>query len=116
MAGTNKTRHIKRHETCKCKCRLDASVCTNKQRWNNDKCRCECKKLTDKGVCDRGYICESVNNVNPLSATLLSCISMNNQACKVITLMLIVMSLYFILLVLKQVNVVAGTNKTRHIK
>ena len=35
---TNETRHIKWHETCKCKCRLDASVCNNKQRRNNDKC------------------------------------------------------------------------------
>ena len=43
MPRTNETRHIKWHETCKYKCRLDASVCNNKQRWNNDKCRCECK-------------------------------------------------------------------------
>ena len=41
------------HETCKYKCRLDASVCNNKQRQNKDKCRCECKKLTDKGICDK---------------------------------------------------------------
>ena len=26
MSSTNETRHIKWHETCKCKCRLDASV------------------------------------------------------------------------------------------
>ena len=26
------------------KCRLDASVCNNKQRSNKDKCRCECEK------------------------------------------------------------------------
>ena len=32
MSRTNKTRHIKWHETCKCKCRLNASVCNNKQR------------------------------------------------------------------------------------
>ena len=32
--------------------RLDASVCNNKQRWNDDKCRCECKELIDKGICD----------------------------------------------------------------
>ena len=44
------------HETCKCKCRLDASVCSNKQCWNDDKCRCECKELIDKGVCDKGFI------------------------------------------------------------
>ena len=38
MLRTNETRHIKWHETCKCKCRLDASVCNNKQSWNDDKC------------------------------------------------------------------------------
>ena len=38
MSRTNETRHIKWHETCKCKCRLDANVCNNKQRWNDDKC------------------------------------------------------------------------------
>ena len=34
MSRTNETRHIEWHETCKYKCRLDASVCNNKQRWN----------------------------------------------------------------------------------
>ena len=29
MSGTNETRHIEWHEMCKCKCRLDASVCNN---------------------------------------------------------------------------------------
>ena len=38
MSRTNETRHIKWHEMCKCKCRLDASVCNYKQRWNDDKC------------------------------------------------------------------------------
>ena len=36
------------HETCKCKCRLDASVCNDKQKWNEDKSRCESKELIDK--------------------------------------------------------------------
>ena len=53
---TNKTRHIKWHGTCKYKCRLDASVCNNKQHWNNDKCRFECIELIDKGICNKGYI------------------------------------------------------------
>ena len=53
---TNETRQIKRHETCKCECRLDASVCNNKQRSNNDKCQCESKELIDKGICNKGYI------------------------------------------------------------
>ena len=38
MSRTNETRQIKCHETCKCKFRLDASVCNKKKRWNNDKC------------------------------------------------------------------------------
>ena len=43
MSIANATRFIKWHEKCKCKCRLDAIVCNNKQRWNKNKCRCECK-------------------------------------------------------------------------
>ena len=44
------------YETWKCKCRLDASVCNNKQRWNDNKCKRECKELINKGVCDKGSI------------------------------------------------------------
>ena len=59
MPRTNEARHIKRHETCKCKCRLNASVCNNKKRWNDDKykgsiwnasnCECEFDKSSDVG-------------------------------------------------------------------
>ena len=53
----NQTRRIKWHQTCKCKCRLDASVYNNKQRWNEDKCMCECREeLTDNQSCDKGFI------------------------------------------------------------
>ena len=61
MSRTNETRHRKWHETCKYKCRLNASVCNNKQCWNNDKCRCESKQLIDKGMCDKGFICNPSN-------------------------------------------------------
>ena len=57
MSRTNETRSIKSHETCKCICRLNKIICNNKQRWNKGKCRCECKKLIDKGMCDKGFIC-----------------------------------------------------------
>ena len=64
MLRTNKTRHREWYGRCTCKCRLDASVCNNKQRQNYDKCRCKCKELIDKGVCDKGFVwnlsnCES---------------------------------------------------------
>ena len=43
MSKTNETKNIKWHETCKCECGLDAIVCNDKQRWNKNKCWCECK-------------------------------------------------------------------------
>ena len=54
--STTKITHIKWYETCKCKCRLDASVCNNKQCCNSGKCRCKCKELIDKGRCDKEFI------------------------------------------------------------
>ena len=51
-----KTRHIKWHEICKCKCTLDASVCNSKQRWNDDRCSCEFKEFIDKGIYGKGVI------------------------------------------------------------
>ena len=56
LPNTDKMRHIKSHESCKCKCTLDASVCNKNQRWNEDKCRCERKELIDKGVCNEIFI------------------------------------------------------------
>ena len=56
MTLTNETRHIKWHEWCKCICRLDKIICNSIQRWNEDKCRCECKELINKGVCYKGFI------------------------------------------------------------
>ena len=61
MSRTNKTKNIKWHETCKSECRLDAVVCNNKQRCNNDKCRCECNELIGKDVCNKRFIWNSSN-------------------------------------------------------
>ena len=41
MSRANETKFIKWHESCKCICRLNAVVCNNKQRRNENKCRCE---------------------------------------------------------------------------
>ena len=43
MSRTNEMKHVPWQGTCTWKCRLDAIVCNDKQCWNNDKCRCECK-------------------------------------------------------------------------
>ena len=59
MSRTNETRFIEWPETCKCECKFVENVCYNKQRWNKNKCRCECKELIDKGVCDKGLFINS---------------------------------------------------------
>ena len=43
VSWENQTKKIKWHENCKCKCRSNSSVYNNKQKWNEDRCRYECK-------------------------------------------------------------------------
>ena len=61
MLRTNETRIIEWHEKCKCKCRLDAIVCNNKQLWNKNKCTCEYNELIGKGIRGKGFICNPSN-------------------------------------------------------
>ena len=68
---TNERRHKEWHETCKCKCRLDANVCNYKKYWNQDKCRCECKGLIDKDRCEKGFVILVILNVNLINRVML---------------------------------------------
>ena len=56
ISRTNETRHIEWHKTCKCGRKFGTNICNKKKRLNKDKCRCECNKLIDKGVGDKGFI------------------------------------------------------------
>ena len=40
----NETRNVLWHESCRCVCRLNSSVCNSKQIWNSDTCRCDCNE------------------------------------------------------------------------
>ena len=53
----NETRNVLWHESCKCVCRLNLSVCNNKQSWNSDICRCDCNE-DFAGIinCTKGYM------------------------------------------------------------
>ena len=51
-------KNISFHKTGKCGCLLDEKVCNNLQRWNGNKCRCECLKIKK---CNIGYLL-NVNN------------------------------------------------------
>ena len=52
----NKTRNVLRHESCKCVCKLNSSVCNNKQIWNSKTCRDDCKEdFAGMINCSKGY-------------------------------------------------------------
>ena len=40
----NVTHNVLWHESCKCVCLLNSSVCNSKQIWNSDACRCDCNE------------------------------------------------------------------------
>ena len=52
----NETLNVLCHESCKCVCKLNSTVCNSKQIWNSDTCRCDCNE-DFAGIisCDKGY-------------------------------------------------------------
>ena len=53
----NETRNVLWHESCKCICLLNSSVCNSKQIWNSVTCRCDCNE-DFAGIinCTEGYM------------------------------------------------------------
>ena len=52
----NETRNILWHESFKCVCRLNSSVCNSKQIWNSDTCKCDCNEYFAGIInCIKGY-------------------------------------------------------------
>ena len=52
LSKKNVLKNISFHQSCKCDCLLDEKVSNNLQKWNKDKCRCECLKIKK---CKIGY-------------------------------------------------------------
>ena len=53
----NETRNVLWHESCKCVCKLNSSVCNSKQIWNSNTCRCDCNEdLAGIINCNKGYM------------------------------------------------------------
>ena len=50
ITGINESKTLTKHISCECKCKFNARECNSYQWWNNDKCRCECKK---RRVCEK---------------------------------------------------------------
>ena len=53
ITGINESKALTKHMSCKYKCKFDGRKCNSDQKWNNDKCRCNCKK---HNRCEKGYI------------------------------------------------------------
>ena len=52
----NETRNVLWHESCKCVCKLNSSVCNNKQICNGDTCICNCNEdFADIINCTKWY-------------------------------------------------------------
>ena len=85
ISNKNVLKNISFHQSCKCGCLLGEKVCNNLQKWNKDKCRCECLKIKD---CDIGYSW-NVNNcrceMKKLAALTKSERSLETEECDVET-------------------------------
>ena len=58
ISRKNVLKNVSFHKSCKCGCLLDERVCNNKQKWNKEKCKCECLEIKD---CDVGFSWNVVN-------------------------------------------------------
>ena len=68
VIGIKESKTIISHiSSCECKCKFDGGKCNLNQKWNHDKCRCECK-IAKKQICEKYYIwsattCSSENGI-----------------------------------------------------
>ena len=50
ITGINESKALTKHISCESKCKFDGPKFKSDQLWNNDKCRCGCKKIQ---VCEK---------------------------------------------------------------
>ena len=74
-------KNISFHESCKCGCLLDEKVCNNLQKWNKNKCRCECLIVKK---CKIGYSW-NVNNCRCEMKKLAALIESETEECDIKT-------------------------------
>ena len=53
IKGINESKTLTKHISCKYKCKFDGRKRNPNQKWNNNKCWCECKK---HHTCEKEYI------------------------------------------------------------
>ena len=53
ITGIKESETLTKHVLCKFKFKLDGTKCKSNEWWNNDKCRCESKKIH---LCQKDYV------------------------------------------------------------
>ena len=53
ITGKNESKILAKNISCKCKCKFDGRKCNSNQKWNYDKCWCDCK---EHHTCEKDYI------------------------------------------------------------
>ena len=43
ITNKDETKAVTEHISCNCKYKFNSATCNSNQRWNNEKCQCECK-------------------------------------------------------------------------
>ena len=56
ITGTNESRTLTKHISCKCECNFHSEKCNSNQKWDNNKCWCECKNPKEHRVLKKSYI------------------------------------------------------------
>ena len=56
MSRVNEARILVKSELYECKYRWHGNLCNIKQKWNHDKCWCECKNLVDSSSFKKCYV------------------------------------------------------------
>ena len=47
----NESKTLMNNFSCSCRCKFDDRKCNSDQKWNSDKCRCECKNPMKHHAC-----------------------------------------------------------------
>ena len=55
IKGINESKTLTRLISCDCRCESDGGKRNSRQKWNNDKCQCECKKPIKHRTCKEDY-------------------------------------------------------------
>ena len=70
ISQKNVLKNISFHQSCKCGCLLDEKICNNKQKWNKEKCRCDCLKIIKCKICYSWNISNCRCELNKLAALI----------------------------------------------